>query len=301
MATVFVSDLHLADLSGAEDFRYRREFLELCEYVAHRGAALVILGDWLELLQADLSRVLYCHAGLFAELARLARKVPVVWVLGNHDYLPFRRYLGGDFFGIPVRAKVEMRVPFLLAHHGHAYDPWNAVDFGQERARRPVGEYIARLVGVLERVVSPDVDDALGDAANRAASYLRRLLGHPEAARLVADALRRGGDPYQEDLERLLRRGNPGFYGYSRGVLDSFQKRVEENLRRIPHRWLVLGHTHEPLLIRYTNGKGYLNLGSWAYSRFPPTFGLVEGEDVRLLRADTFREYRERYFVRDLA
>ncbi len=224
----------------------------------------------------------------------------MVYVLGNHDYLPFRRYLGGDFFGIPVRVKVEMGVPSLLAHHGHAFDPWNAVDFGEERARKPVGEYIARLVGVLERYVSPDADDALGEAANRAAAYLRRLLGHPEALRRMVDGLRRGGEPYQDDLERLLRRGNPGLYGYSRGVLDSFQKRVEENLRRIPHRWLVLGHTHEPLLIHYTNGKGYLNLGSWAYSKFPPTFGLVDGEDVALVRADTFREYQERYFVREL-
>ena len=119
---IFISDLHLGDGSRTDDFHRDKEFLEFLEFAEAEAQELIILGDFLELWQADLDRVLFKHSHIISKLLSLRNKINITYVIGNHDYIPFIK-----FANLGVSIKLEYRdIQYgIIAEHGHVYDIFN--------------------------------------------------------------------------------------------------------------------------------------------------------------------------------
>ena len=116
---IFISDLHLGDGSRTDDFHRDKEFLKFLDFVQSEAEELIILGDFLELWQADLDRVLFRHSKIINKLLALKDKIKVTYVIGNHDYIPFVRFAQAY-----TSMCLEYRDPQsgIMAEHGHRYD-----------------------------------------------------------------------------------------------------------------------------------------------------------------------------------
>ncbi len=118
---VVISDLHLGN-PFSEASQSLAGFLD---YVYESRMNLVINGDGLEILQADLGTLAHASSGVAASLRRLlASDRRVYYVVGNHDIA--LEHLLGSWLG-------EHLCPFLNVRsggrririeHGHLYDPF---------------------------------------------------------------------------------------------------------------------------------------------------------------------------------
>jgi UDP-2,3-diacylglucosamine pyrophosphatase LpxH len=114
--TLIVSDLHL----GTDLSRPAAMLATLRRYSFRR---LILLGDILDDL--NFSRLPRDHWNLLAYLRTLCapeRRIEVVWVAGNHDYLLSR--LTHHFLGLPVHKQYRWTYEgkTFLAMHGHQFD-----------------------------------------------------------------------------------------------------------------------------------------------------------------------------------
>ncbi|MGE5482643.1 MAG: hypothetical protein ACM3VX_07065 [Bacteroidota bacterium] len=76
--TLVISDLHLGDRSGADDFAPNEPLLQaFLEEVAPRARRVILNGDIFELWQTDLEPILFAYPRLIATLVELARQVEV--------------------------------------------------------------------------------------------------------------------------------------------------------------------------------------------------------------------------------
>ena len=79
-----ISDLHIGDKGFRDNFAYsgnERRFLGFLDYVEDCGGEIVIVGDFFELWQANISKVLTSRMWLLDRL----EKMNAIYVLGNHD------------------------------------------------------------------------------------------------------------------------------------------------------------------------------------------------------------------------
>ena len=119
---IFISDLHLGDGSRTDDFHRDKELLEFLQFVEAEAQELIILGDFLELWQADLDKVLFVHSEVINRLLSLKNKIKITYCIGNHDYIPFAKFLDLDM-GLSLEYRdAENRI---VAEHGYKYDIFN--------------------------------------------------------------------------------------------------------------------------------------------------------------------------------
>lgn len=127
-----ISDLHLGDGGVRDKFEAGGKTPQLwafLDYVAGEGGELVILGDFFELWQMNLSALMLKRRALLDRLAAMDS----VFVPGNHD-VDLAHFIGTDFLRHPFFA--HMRAPFTRQlggrrfqfFHGHETDPFNAGD-----------------------------------------------------------------------------------------------------------------------------------------------------------------------------
>jgi UDP-2,3-diacylglucosamine pyrophosphatase LpxH len=160
MRRAFVSDLHLGDGSGAEDFHRDEEFINFLQWCDHRVGEIVILGDLFELWQADLQDIFNAHPDVIEAIRRRRRKIRYIY--GNHDALPFQKLQPRSY-----------ETSVIYAEHGHSQDVWNSDHKNPLfNLRWPIGKYITLLVGELERWFCPDVDDWLEKQRERFGDFL---------------------------------------------------------------------------------------------------------------------------------
>lgn len=290
----FISDIHLGDGSPADDFNQRDALKAFLSRVAEENAHLVLLGDVFELWQADLDRILYHHAPLVRFLLPLAARGGVTYVVGNHDYLPFARFIGASVGGLMIAAEFITPDGEVRALHGHSFDPFNHVDFSLKEIRRPIGERVARMLGYLERYLDPNIDDHLGGLANAVWPKIREILGNPATARGVAeneiaDRFGRPDSEFSKEVVDLFRRSSPGMRGYP-GDDDTYRRAAMKILRQGP-RYVLMGHTHIPEKVVDRAGV-YVNTGSWSSRIYPPTYALYTGSDLRLVNALTGKYFQ---------
>ena len=116
---IFISDLHLGDGSRTDDFHRDKEFLEFLGFVQSEAQELVILGDFLELWQADLDRILFQHSEVVNKLLSLRNKIKVTYIIGNHDYIPFVKFAD---LGVGICLEYRDHGNGIVAEHGYKYD-----------------------------------------------------------------------------------------------------------------------------------------------------------------------------------
>jgi len=281
----FVSDTHLGDGSGADQFRYPDQLLDLLERIeAERAAHLVLLGDFLELWACPLEGILLKHEPILRAVLRLAQRHPVTYVVGNHDCLPWYQYLGARLGSIRITETFEYGRGSLVAVHGHQFDPLNRVIVEEDGdIKPPWTRQLVRLLGIVQRVG--------GSRTGEAITSLGHWLG-----RLISGEAEADGElpvPLIRLIRHLLERQAPGERGYPEG--ESWYEQGAFRYMRAGARYVLMGHTHHPV-VRCYGGKQYVNTGSWVWDRYPPTYARFAGGRLELMEAMEHRPYvPERY------
>ncbi len=124
-----ISDLHIGDKGFRDNFAYsgnERQFLGFLDYVEDNDGEIVIVGDFFELWQANISKVLTSRIWLLDRLARMN----AVYVLGNHDadlkyFIQKVGWLPHPFFdGMCNFYYAQIGDRFFEFAHGHQVDPY---------------------------------------------------------------------------------------------------------------------------------------------------------------------------------
>ena len=153
---IFISDVHLGDGSPTDDFSRDKEFLEFLEFVCDQAKELVIVGDLFELWQAALDRVLFQHSEVVNKLLSLKEKIKVTYVIGNHDYIPFVKFVDS---GVGICLEYHDCENSIVAEHGYRYDIFNRYKNPLKSIKWPMGKYFSLFIANLERLIHPDVDE----------------------------------------------------------------------------------------------------------------------------------------------
>lgn len=278
----FISDLHLG-AGPSDDFRRTFELHRFLDFARREASELVIVGDFLELLQSELTEIYLRHHELFTHLFAVAREIPVTYVIGNHDAAAAIDYspdpAASFFFGSPIRVTpvyehLELRI---VAQHGHQFDRINRRrDLLDLAEGSTPGDRIARAVGHLEALISPDIDH-----------WLERYLAHKNKLTSL-----------QKQLAKLAGQVFPSSPIYlAQGGNDSEYLAGARDLLRSPrYSVAILGHTHRQLLHRFDPTKDgcsgiYANTGSWVgldSVQSPAVYAAVSAESVQLIDAESF-------------
>lgn len=278
----FISDTHLGDGTGADRFRYPEVLLRLLEQVeAEPRAHLVLLGDFLELWASRLEGILMAHGPIFEALARIAMRHPITYVVGNHDCLPWYSFLGQGFGRVRVVERFTAADGALVALHGHQFDPFNRVKMNEGSIIVPWIRRIVQLMGFAGRMGGERAGNAIATAGDRfteAIGRLEQLIPQADEGQQVT--LRK----ILEQTRETLSRESPGERGYPLG--ERIYEDAAAGLIGEGARWVVMGHTHHPLLRRFGGGL-YANTGSWVWDRTPPTYVKFAGGRLELLNAQT--------------
>ncbi len=166
---IFISDLHLGDGSRTDDFNRDKELLEFLEFVENKGSELTIVGDFFEVWQADLDRILFGHNEVVNKVLSLRSKIRVRYVVGNHDYIPFVKFIDSD---VGIFLEYHDTENGIIAEHGHRYDIFNRYKNPLKSIKWPSGRRFALLAASLERFVNRDADVWLEKALEKTEDFL---------------------------------------------------------------------------------------------------------------------------------
>jgi UDP-2,3-diacylglucosamine pyrophosphatase LpxH len=253
----FVSDTHLGDGTASDRFRYPRQLMALLSRIeAEPSAHLVLLGDLMELWAASMEAVLVHHAAIFRAIARIAAKHHVTYIVGNHDCLPWYYFLGQALGKLRVAERFVSAGSGLTALHGHQFDPLNRVTIAGEHVKVPWTRKLVQIVGTLERIG--------GDKAGDTIEGIGELLSH------------------------VVERESPCERGYPDG--ESAYAAGARSLMRAGARFVVMGHTHHPLVQCYGE-RLYVNTGCWVWDRYPPTYARFASGRLELLHGESHQPY----------
>ena len=253
---IFISDLHLGDGSRTDDFHRDKELLEFLEFVDSEAQELIILGDFLELWQADLDRVLFVHNEIIKKLLSLRKKIKITYVIGNHDYIPFVKYLDLD---IGISREYRDAESGIVAEHGNRYDIFNRYKNPLKSIKWPSGKQFSLFVASLERLIHPDVD-----------KWTKKTMVNLDGFLQEALFIRNKITPSTEEYVRC-----GGHFG-------EFQEAVKNHMNK-GAKIVVFGHTHKSQLDIVGQGI-YANCGSWVDGTLP-TYVACHKDKIELKEA----------------
>ena len=257
---IFISDLHLGDGSRTDDFHRDKELLEFLEFVESQAQELIILGDFLELWQADLDRVLFRHAEIINKLLSLKNKLKITYVIGNHDYIPFVKFIDSDV-GICLEYRDTENA--IVAEHSHRYDIFNRYKNPLKSIKWPPGRHFTLFVADLERLIHPDIDKWTKKAMKNLDQFLQEAMSiRNRITPATGEYLRRGGH------------------------FGEFQEAVKNHIKR-GAKIVVFGHTHKPQLQIIEKGI-YANCGAWV-DNIEPTYIAYYKDRIELKQALTHK------------
>jgi UDP-2,3-diacylglucosamine pyrophosphatase LpxH len=279
----FISDLHLGDGTPSDAFFGKdRHLLALVREVDQRGAVLVIGGDAMDFHQAwSFTRILRAHQELLKAMSRLAQQGRLVYVIGNHDYdISLYREI------LSFRVCDELWVgDTILVQHGFQYDPFlaNALE----------GTHVATKVHhLVERYLDTWIRIPLGEFytfTNRLLFWLTHKVALGAYA-LAWGARKLGFNASARSIDRQL-----DFWARSNmGDPMCIFRPAMDVVRSGRVRFLVLGHSHLPGVVRHHDG-GYVNTGTWTFAS--SHYVVWDGENMRCSDWITGREYGEQLYV----
>lgn len=192
-----VSDLHLGgggprdNFAHMSDGRRKIDFGTFLDYVEARAAQLVIIGDFFELWQSNMSKVIVRHRKLLDRLAAMG----ATYVLGNHDadlrYFMFpQAKKHGDWLNHPFFRRMadhynvtlgDQKIRFIHGHQADSYCDSDTPGFGrisaiysgiwEDRHGSPlITKYCKK---------SRTVESATVGRIEQLITFFRRLLGKP--------------------------------------------------------------------------------------------------------------------------
>ncbi len=261
---LFISDLHLGDGSRTDDFHRDKELIRFLEYAEDEATELIILGDFLELWQSDLDRVLFVHDEVIKKLLQLRNKIKVTYVIGNHDYIPFIKFTD---LGLGISTEYNDKECGIIGEHGHKYDIFNRYKNQLRSIKWPKGRHIALFAAGMERFLHPDTDIWMKNALENIDEFLAQ-----------AASLKNKVTPASKEY---LNRG--GHFGeFEKAVLNHI-----ENGAKI----VIFGHTHRCELAKMPNGI-YANCGTWVDGS-EPTYVACHKKAIELRKALTHHKIKK--------
>jgi len=293
---IVISDLHVGDASGADDFHTSGndlKFLKFLNWLENQEEVkeLIIAGDFFELWQCKIEKSLQVYVEIWSVMNKLASKgKSIIFIPGNHDSLPFAKlcYKTSPFSLGPIRLTKQIKlyrydntgdeliIPYYQPHlaiwveHGHRFDRYNVPREEENNVKRaikkPIGYYISKIVGVFERIIDKNIDDILLDIWERIREdfeNVKKKLSHPfyDVARKLQNHITPASEEYKGDFSEYLE----GAEEIAKNIIDK-----EEVDRCI----VVLGHTHRYKLEKLDDRVIYVNAGSWVKS--VSTFCLID-------------------------
>ena len=253
---IFISDLHLGDGSRTDDFHRDKELLKFLEFVEDEANEFIIVGDLFELWQANMDRVLFRHNEVVNKILSMRTKIIVRYVIGNHDYIPFIKFINS---GVGISLEYHDAENGIVAEHGNRYDIFNRYKNPLQSVKWPRGRRFALLAASLERFVNRDADVWLEKALEKTEDFL----GH---AALIRNKITPSSQEY-------LKKG---------GHFGEFEEAVKNHIDN-GAKIVIFGHTHRCQL--ETIGKGiYANCGTWV-DNATPTYIACHSDRIELREA----------------
>ncbi|MFN4201018.1 MAG: metallophosphoesterase [Fervidobacterium gondwanense] len=166
---IFISDLHVGDGNGKDDFNQDELFESLVEdWGRFENPELVIVGDGFEILETQevhknglkpfwelvssldervIESIEKAHPKVFDSLSKFSGKVH--YVIGNHDYYilknkKIQEFLKNRFRNINIVPYYYDEETGILAVHGNQYDAVNRFSEVNGEVIPPLGDFIAR-------------------------------------------------------------------------------------------------------------------------------------------------------------
>ncbi|MCQ9208123.1 MAG: UDP-2,3-diacylglucosamine diphosphatase [Omnitrophica bacterium] len=257
---IFISDLHLGDGSRTDDFHRDGAFLKFLEFVEDQAQELIILGDLFELWQADLDRVMFRHSKVVNKLLALKNKLKVSYVIGNHDYIPFIKFVNSNS-GIFLEYRDSETG--IIAEHGHKYDIFNRYKNPLRSINGPAGRHFTLFLANLERFIHPDVDGWAKKAMENLDDFLHEAI-------FIKNKITPATKEY-------LKRG---------GHFGEFEQAVKNHINR-GAKIVIFGHIHKPQLEIMEKGI-YANCGAWV-DNVEPTYIAYYRDRLELKEALTHK------------
>lgn len=250
----FISDLHLGDGSQADDFHYPDEFLKFLDFAKTNCEKLIIVGDLFELWQCDLDKVIFYHNKVIEELLAFAKEKSLFYIIGNHDHIPFVKYLDSE---VNVALEYHDENLSLYAEHGNQYDIFNRYQDPRLAIKNKLGRTISYIGGLAERIIHPDFDEWAMKALQQNKDEFKKATAiiKNKIPPSTAEYLKRGGD----------------FTEYEKGARNIIDK---------GERIVVFGHTHRAKMVKFDKGI-YINCGAWCGS-VKPTYVAIDAEKCEL-------------------
>jgi UDP-2,3-diacylglucosamine pyrophosphatase LpxH len=299
---IFLSDLHLSDGKERDDFQYHSEFDELVRKLAEefRDIEMVLLGDIFDLIRTQkyyesedqtltednlkaikrkvMAEILVNHAAFFETLRNFMGEPGHIlrYIVGNHDF-------GTSLeTGLPEMIKEEFGLTFspenyyrdeqleIWAEHGHRYDIINNT-YNKDGTPIPyclgdqiVVEIVDKFFDVVKKKqVELGIDPAIiNDLDNvRPQSAISNWLDSiDEEGRLK--------QIYYSTIATFVL-NNPGEVGtlawdfltgeYQPDLLKAARDLAKKGVGK----YIIFGHTHDPLDKALPKGARHLNTGTW--------------------------------------
>ena len=246
---IFISDLHLGDGSRTDDFNRDKELLEFLDFAENQASELIIVGDLLELWQSDLERILFAHDKVIKRLLSLREKIKLTYVIGNHDYIPFIKFIDS---ALGIELEYRDTENSIIAEHGNKYDIFNSYKNPLRSIKWPLGKRMALFAAATERFLHKDADVWLSNRVENIDSFLHKAL-----------SIRNKVTP---SSKQYINRG--GHFGE---FSDAAIKHIEKGSKIV-----IFGHTHRPQLDIIDNGI-YANCGTWTDDALPTYIAYDKG------------------------
>ncbi|GAB6190205.1 UDP-2,3-diacylglucosamine diphosphatase [Marinitoga arctica] len=286
---VIISDLHIGDMSEADDFYTSgnfEKFMSFLEFVEKDKEVekIIIAGDFFELWQCKVDKILQMYVELWKIFSKLKEEgKKIIYVPGNHDSLPFSKlvYKISSFSFGPIELTNKYDIdqtknllfPYynednIWIEHGHRFDKYNRNASSLAGGSKGIiGKFIAQTIGELERMGAKDIDEQLEKLWNGTKSIWKKLKEKFESPFYrVAGNLQSYITPANEEY-------NGDYSEYEIGI----SMLAERQLRRGEEKaFVVLGHTHKPKIVQVDKRIIYVNSGSWVSEE--PTFCIFDTE-----------------------
>lgn len=286
---VIISDLHIGDMSEADDFYTSGNFENFMSFLKFAEKdkeveKIIIAGDFFELWQCKVDKILQMYVELWKIFSKLKEKgKKVIYVPGNHDSPPFSKLVykisSFSFGPIELTNKYDidqtknLLLPYynednLWIEHGHRFDKYNRnVSDSSGIGKVAIGKFIAQTIGVVERLGAKDIDEQLEQFWNKSKSIWEKLKKKFESPFYkVAGNLQSYITPANQDYK--------GDYSeYESGVSILAEKILNEGVEKA---FVVFGHTHKPKIVNIDKRIIYANSGSWVKNQ--ATFCIFDTE-----------------------
>ena len=249
----FVSDLHIGDGSQSEPFYGNKDaFIQFLNMVRSENAQLVIVGDGLDFHQAmhDINSIITGNSRIITQLIEMES---FHYIRGNHDY-ELNIFQGLLHFELHQELVVDNKI---LIQHGYEYDPYISRNFEESNLFTIIHNLAERIFSCKFRLPLEN----FYNFENRCAFWMfhKFVLGVDLLHRISVH--QNWKDPTVKWREFCQ-------HWAMNQIADPAN--LFENIRKErmtgTYPFLLTGHSHLPGQITFSNGKTYVNTGSWTYN-----------------------------------